>query len=96
MNTQKATENNSAGYIRKILAHIKAKILLRCNRLAVTKKPLVIKNTSTAIEPNVIPNEVYKGSADECPIDKAKLWLNITKVAAKNRNKLKLLSLPTV
>lgn len=68
--------------------------LPRASRLAVTRKPLVRKNTSTAIWPKVVPSHECNGSALDLPTDSAKLWLKSTAEAATNRIKLKLLSRP--
>lgn len=82
-----------AGYILRARAQTNAGRFFLDIRLPVTRKPLIIKNTSTAIEPKVMPRLFLRGSALLDPIDNAKLWLNKTADAAIMRSKLKLLSL---
>lgn len=64
----------------------------RDNRLAVTKKPLVMKKISTAMPPGVVPSAAAKGSVSFRPVASAKEWLYKTSIAAMTRTRLKLLS----
>ena len=91
-NVQNATAAMRAGKILNTLAQTNAKMLFLPKKLPAIRKPLVIKNISTAMVPNVIPIEFLRGSASPLPVTSAKLWEYKTSDAAINRIKLKLLS----
>lgn len=82
--------------MRRTLAQINSMVLCLVSKLAVTRNPLVMKKTSTAMVPMVIPRISRNGSASLDPVANAKLCVVNTVSAATIRMRLKLLSLPGV
>ena len=74
MNAGKAAGGiNGFKRIFRTLAHRNSIALCLLNRLAVIRKPLVTKNTSTAMEPNVTPRATRSGWASLEPLVNTKL-----------------------
>src|SRR5271155_5066206 len=80
--------------MRSARAHKNAITSPRLTRLPVTRKPLVTKNTSTAISASDRPRWSKKNSRDDGSPSTATLWPASTESAAVRRIRLKLLSRP--